>query len=681
MDPTISSEWKIEILNDSACRIVDYIGDNTVETLFIPDRINGYEVISASNACLAGTNPSTLSLPSAEIIPSYFSQDLWRFFMSNHNSFSNQRVFSELGLIMENLEIRGGEVLPVSSLGSLMLKSLYLPNTIRSFSEDNSRYDKSGFLSSDIKAFYYDGSFAEWFEIEDVYIPNIEHFYVKSDNIWEEICDIVTIPDNVETISAQIAKIVEIKKIIVSDNVKTIKSDALYGLTNLEEVVIGNGVDTLPMGLLCERTNMLSKLRYVKLPFFGLSRNITKKSDGFEMLLFYDTFYYHGGFERSVPYYGPDTLEEIEIYGGDAVPNAAFSDFKHENLKITLPNTVKTIEESAFANVELDSLSLPASVEVISQNAFSGAKIITMSMTYEPKRFGENAFSNCEIKHFYFKKIRTEKEREQGLGNYNNLTEFVDAWLKMEFDHQYHPNNNDYLSCRANPMAVSEEFLILNAEGYLYIEPSELYLPSYVKRLPMGQFMNMKKVKTLKIEEGVETIEAGNYMNFDSLTTVLFLGNSQLKSLGSCFLNNCDSLERITLPSSVIRMETKILCDCENLKSIRWEPTDIASLDLPGQTSRIVGTSAGSVATIFNGNWNLEYIIAPIGPTQYLYSGHEKEDGSKELIIYSTGLSKTTSFYNRYGDGYFTVRAYAYSETKKDYCWHYNWRNEPVLWL
>lgn len=87
---------------------------------------------------------------------------------------------------------------------------------------------------------------------------------------------------------------------------------------------------------------------------------------------------------------------DLENAVTEVVPDGAFSD-RTTLVSITLPNTIKSIEDWAFSKTSLDEVIFPASLESIGHNSFDNSKVknVTFAEGNKLKRIGSRVFYNC----------------------------------------------------------------------------------------------------------------------------------------------------------------------------------------------------------------------------------------------------------------------------------------------
>ena len=171
--------------------------------------------------------------------------------------------------------------------------------------------------------------------------------------------------------------------------------------------------------------------------------------------------------------------------------------------KITIPDTVKSIDENAFSGcTALENIIIPKSMVYISGEAFSGCKslksvTISSDITYSYRE--SSAFSDCpSIKEVTF----TE-----------GVTTIGDSFFR----------NCDNLS--------------------------SVTIPNSVTTIGSGAFSGCKSLTSIIIPDSVTTIGSGAFRECSSLTSIT-IPNS-VTTIGDGAFSRCESLTSITIPNSV----------------------------------------------------------------------------------------------------------------------------------
>lgn len=208
----------------------------------------------------------------------------------------------------------------------------------------------------------------------------------------------------------------------------------------------------------------------------------------------------------------PSTINGETVTGIDN----AFQNNKHIK-NIILPDTIKNINDSAFKNSSLESINLPTSVITIGSNAFENCNNLKLDMTTLPnlESVGDNAFNNSYITNFNFAES----------------------------------TNLNYIGS--------------NAFSSTHLEQVDLYNANQLKGLNEYCFYSCSNLVSIKLPQGLETINMGAFRYCKNLATIEL--PSSLKSIGSHSFGDCYSLTELIIPISINTINDEAFECCTSL--------------------------------------------------------------------------------------------------------------------
>ena len=206
----------------------------------------------------------------------------------------------------------------------------------------------------------------------------------------------------------------------------------------------------------------------------------------------------------------------------------------------SIPNTVKQIENSAFAiSNELVIVNIPVSVTAIKNSAFTGcSKLTSVNLQSGLISIGDGAFSNC-----------------------GSLTGIIIP-AKVNFI-----GKNVFDGClKLTEITVDEGNTVYSSSVGTLFNKEKTILIKY----PAG-----KQEQAFNIPNGVKQIESKAFFRCGNLTTVII--HPGVISIGNMAFSRCVRLTQITIPETVTSIGYSAFDSCESLISITI-PAGVTSL-------------------------------------------------------------------------------------------------------
>ena len=326
-----------------------------------------------------------------------------------------------------------------------------------------------------------------------------------------------------------------------------VESMILSSCANLEEVNLSDAVQKFP-GLAVYSCNNLMKINASEgNPYFKSVDGVLFSKDG-KILVRYPMG------KNDVAYTIPDGVVTI---GKDAFDYAKIA-------SITIPNTVTTIESSAFENCKnILTLAIPNSVTTIGSSAFSGcSKLDNVTMSSEVTSIESFTFGGCQnLRKFY---IGEKVDNIDKLAFYNckSLQEFVVDENSNSFTTQfgilYTKDMQELVKC---PMALYSE---------------ECIVPNSVKVIRSESFATCTNIKKFYLPETLETIGECAFENCEMASIKI---PQSVTFIGSSAFNKCNNLETIVLPEGTGKIENMTLHGCKSLSYV-YIPAGVKSFGM-----------------------------------------------------------------------------------------------------
>lgn len=245
--------------------------------------------------------------------------------------------------------------------------------------------------------------------------------------------------------------------------------------------------------------------------------------------------------------FSESSLTEIEIPSSvKLIKKLAFDDCK-QLTKVTLSNGLEDIEKSAFSGASsLKSITIPEGIKIIREGAFFGCK--ELKEVNLPSSVGVlegDSFFNCET----LSKINLE--------NLYEIDESAFGDTPLEHIHRRFETFDD------GTCSVSH----YGDQGTAEV-PAEVVIDGATfKVVRIGrQSFYFSELEKVILPDTIEEIEEEAFRNCQNLKEVVLPKN--LKVIGCRAFYECESLETIEIPESVEKLDDEAFAYCENLANI-----------------------------------------------------------------------------------------------------------------
>ena len=318
---------------------------------------------------------------------------------------------------------------------------------------------------------------------------------------------------------------------------------------------------------------------------------LTEDFTAANLILVLDRVYSYTNIEFIIPE-GNKTLVKDEfgiIY--DAAKQIIYCASRCDVTGYVMPDTVMTIDKSAFRYCSGDKLIISENVKEIREKAFYYSRISSVYIPASVEVMGDQVFSYSEVKNVEFGK--DSKLTYTGTYSFANTSNLESVVLP------------DRLALHQKSASSTSK------PTYLFQNSSvkSVTFGAAVKEIPSSTFYGAKKIEEINFQEGLETINylfyqsptdttalnytlksvtipstvktlgAGAFAGFAALETVTFADGSKVASIGKNAFAYCRALTTVKgLTSTLKTLDTKAFYNCNALETIDLSKTSITTI-------------------------------------------------------------------------------------------------------
>lgn len=234
-----------------------------------------------------------------------------------------------------------------------------------------------------------------------------------------------------------------------------------------------------------------------------------------------------------------------------------------EDAEYTVPDGTKEIADKAFSeNVSLTKVTLPASLERVGANAFSNCMSLeTVSFAAESKQLviDDRAFNNTAV---------SSVSLPAGVSALGDEVFTNSALAEIEFA------ANSSLTALGNNVFSNTDLVNVTLPAGLRVLGNSVFrnctllesavLPEGLTTMGDATFYGCSALTSVSLPSTLHTMGTETFYGCSSLTRITFAANSQIEALSYDTFSGCTSLEEIELPASLTEIAGK---DTENSSS------------------------------------------------------------------------------------------------------------------
>ena len=371
---------------------------------------------------------------------------------------------------------------------------------------------------------------------------------------------------------------VNLHKVIISDQVKTIPSYAFYGCKQITNIDLPTQLEKIGSSY----TTAGSSFAYTGITNIYLPQTVKLLKDG--------------------SFYG-DSIEKVEVpdlntflqisstssFGGNA---DLYANGKLIT-EVTIPNGM-TIFTAILSGIgSLKKVTIPDSVTWISHNqgAFEDCKNLEEVIFEGTSQINEmwGTFKGCSsLKSVHIPASATDFKNAPFEGC-NLESVYYDGtfedWCKIDFEYDFH-----------SPMPYTEKFYYKKENGYE--ELINAAIPETITQINAGVLSGYKALRSVTFHEGVTALAKYAFKDCENLSSIVL--PSQLRFIGEQAFYGCKSLYSINIPENIFEIKDYTFYCCSSLTSIVIGGNvtsigDYAFLSCSNLTSVVIGENVSTI--------------------------------------------------------------------------------------
>ncbi|EDS73180.1 hypothetical protein ANASTE_00900 [Anaerofustis stercorihominis DSM 17244] len=321
-------------------------------------------------------------------------------------------------------------------------------------------------------------------------------------------------------------------------------------------------------------------------------------------------------------FYNCSNLEELTIKGSKKINSYAFANCLNLNNVIIEEGTAK-IEESAFLNSGMKTISLPSTLKEIGNNVFTNCSNLTdFTVAQNNKTF----ISIDGVLYSKDKKTLIAYPTDKDLNSYT-----VNADTKTISNSAFYGNKQLETIILPKKLKTIGSLAFYNTRSLKSIE-----IPKNVSSVASEAFYGSVSLSNVTLK-GTKTISKNAFAECESLTDVKL--SDSLTEIKANAFENCTILKNIDLPDSIEIMGASVFRGCISLNKVTIPKSvnyirDYAFADCTGLTEVDLSTGVTKInKKAFSNCPKLTKFIAPSYNLGFI--GKTVFDDSKNVVIYA----------------------------------------------
>lgn len=182
-----------------------------------------------------------------------------------------------------------------------------------------------------------------------------------------------------------------------------------------------------------------------------------------------------------------------------------------------IPNTVESIGEDAFDNVQITSITIPSSVVVIGNQAFYASGLTSITIPSSVLSIGTGVFTDC--------------------------TDLASVTLEID-----EITDSMFSGCTSlTSITIPQSVETIGESAFAFSGLTSITIPDTVMSIGAGAFSNCADLASVTLSEGLSDIPDNLFSDCVSLTSLTI---PEVHSIGNGILNNCSSITEVTIEST-----------------------------------------------------------------------------------------------------------------------------------
>lgn len=334
-------------------------------------------------------------------------------------------------------------------------------------------------------------------------------------------------------------------KVIISDQVETIWSNAFYGCTQIYTVVIPNKLRAMYenafTGTSISKFVIPDSVQYVYESFYGCDKLQGIYVSSLNRFLSITTNGFLGDFPRNENnpslYIGEEKAEIIDIPAGVTASLRRFAGFAGIR-KITIPDSVTDLYFAFYGCRDLEEVVFTgeSQVELFDCTFTDCTSLKTITIPKSVNKFWQSVFLGCSSLTIYYE------------GS-------LEDWCNIK------------MGDTSSPLPYVEKFYYKKENEYEELTEN-VVIPETITQINTGVFSGYKALRSVTLHEGVTAIAKNAFQDCINLSSIKL--PSQLKYIGEYAFSGCKSLYSINIPKyiSVSGIGNGAFAGCYNLAEV-----------------------------------------------------------------------------------------------------------------